>query len=491
MRRHFKSVFSILNRIAGYHITWSEHSKTLWILVSMGWILLFLSLCFFLIFFGFYTTSTSNILEIFSTCGAWSLWLGGLIVLAFPTPRLHYVNSREGAMATCVVWIGVVCTVSIPFYVYAPQQGFSSACFEAVSCLTTTGVSLFKEALPQALEFWRVFLQWIGGLGIILMTFSLIPALQTNSSFIIFNEFSQRLEKTTPRTQTMATQIFLLYSTLTAIIAVLLWIHYTLPFTTCLHYSMSCLSTGGIEGSRAPVSGLTHYAKSILILGMIIGSLPFLVLLQGVRKLKTIIQDDQVRTYGILIAMSVFIACATSHFSIDYLFSTISCLTSTGFSCTSPLTPFATLWCFGLTFLGGCSGSSAGGLKIFRAQILYRITKNHIMQTLHPKRISVAHYNGKALKPQDVALLLSGFFIYLTGYVISTLCFALLGYSPKASCLLTCGFITNSGGGVYPISTYVQNFSPLEHWIGIFTMLLGRLESIFILGIISMFSRLR
>jgi trk system potassium uptake protein TrkH len=374
---------------------------------------------------------------------------------------------------------------------YAPQQGFSSACFEAVSCLTTTGVSLFKSTLPQALEFWRVLLQWIGGLGIILMTFSLIPALQTNSSFIIFNEFSQRLEKTTPRTQTMATQIFLLYSTLTIMIAALLWVQYTLPFKTCLHYSMSCLSTGGIEASHAPISGLTYYAKSILILGMIIGALPFLVLLQGIRNVKTIIQDDQVRTYSILMGVSIVFACATPHFSVDYLLSTVSCLTSTGFSCTSPMHPFTTLWWFGLTFLGGCSGSSAGGLKIFRAQILYRITKNHIMQTLYPKRITVAHYNGKAIKPQDLSWLLSGFFIYLTGYVISTLCFALIGYSPKISCLLTCGFITNSGGGVYSLSAYVKNFSPLEHWIGIFTMLLGRLESIFILGIISIFSRLR
>ncbi|WP_420805331.1 potassium transporter TrkG [Holospora obtusa] len=389
---------------------------------------------------------------------------------------------------TLIFWGVVAIIVSVPIYVHVPNQGFSSALFEGVSCLTTTGVSLISSniLLPPMIEFWCVFIQWIGGIGIVLFSFSLIPALKLNSSLILLSEFSQNFEKTTPRTRTMALHIICLYFGLTFFLAMLLWSNKTLPFRTCLHYSMSCVSTGGIQARNAPILMLNFYEKFVLIIGMILGSIPFIGMVQGIYHFKSLLKNDQIRGYSLVCVASFFVMCTNRCLTFDHIFYAVSCITSTGFVSAPSLNSFSSLWCLGLVILGGCSGSSAGGFKIFRVQLMYRISKNKILKILRPKRFSILKYNEKAIQQEDVVLLLTSTFIYGIVAIGVSLLFSVLGHAPKISCLISCGLITNSGGEMHSVGTYIQNFSSIEQWIGIFTMLLGRLEAIIILVVSSL-----
>ncbi|PPE03370.1 potassium transporter TrkG [Holospora curviuscula] len=493
MRRYFKSVLSTIEQILAYQIPWKNYEKSLWVISSISWMLILLSACFFLIFTFFYFYNQKEILEIFPVCGSGCLFLGGLGVLAFPSPRLSGICAGEKALTTLFIWGIVAVIISIPIYVHSPKKEFSAALFEGVSCLTTTGISLISEKapLPAMIEFWRVFVQWMGGIGIVLLSFTLIPALKLNSNLIVFSEFSQRLQKTTPRTQTVAMHIISLYLGVTLVLTLLLWMAGALPFQTCLHYSMSCISTGGIQSYHYPLTTLSLYEKIILISGMILGALPFLGLLQGIFCPKTFFKDTQIRGYFILCGISVFVISTHRHLTFDYLFNVISCITSTGFPCATALNSISSLWCLFLILLGGCSGSSAGGFKLFRIQLLYYISKNKILKTFRPKHLASVYYNGEPVQQEDVALLLTSVFLYGAGYIGVTFAFSVLGYTPKIACLLSCGLITNSGGAAHSISTYIENFSFIEQWISICSMLLGRLEAVMILGILSIVFKIR
>ncbi|ETZ04841.1 MULTISPECIES: potassium transporter TrkG [Holospora] len=490
MRRYLKSISFAIERAANYHIPWNAYEKTLWILSSVSWVLILLSLCFFFMVLFSYLHTSNQILEIFAVCGLGCLFLGVLGTFAFPCPRISFVSTGDKALITLFFWGIVSVIVSIPIYVHAPKQGFSAALFEGISCLTTTGVSLVssKAPMPFMIEFWCVFIQWMGGIGIVLLSFALVPALKLNSNFILLNEFSQSFEKTTPRTRTMALHIIFLYLGLTLVLTAGLWIGRRLSFQTCLHYSMSCISTGGIQASYYPLTVLNFYEKFILTIGMILGAIPFIKIFQRIYSVKKALQDDQIRGYFLLFCVSFLVMCTNRCLTFDHMFSAVSCTTSTGFVCAPSLNNLSSLWCLGLVLLGGCSGSSAGGFKIFRFQLMYRISKNKLLKIFHPKRFIALKYNGKVVQQEDIILLMTSIFIYSMGCFGVSLLFSFLGRSPKIACLLTFGLITNSGGGVYCISPYVQDFSVIEQWVGIFTMLLGRLEAVIVLFITSFIS---
>lgn len=376
---------------------------------------------------------------------------------------------------------------------------FSGSLFEAVSSLTTTGISLIQEKtlnkqMDRALHFWRIFCQFLGGFGIMLMAITLLPGLKIGGSQLAMTEFSDFWEKKTPRNSDIARDLFFLYFGATLLGALGLFMG-GLDILDALSYSVSALSTGGIALPHLPLKFLSPWCKTLLIGLMILGGTTFSLIIGHYGGYKKIWKDHQWRTYMRLLLFSSGLTVLymlwkhpyeNNHLmssypsivqSLDGVFMAVSALTGVGFSLHGSNTGFLGFFFFLLSMIGGCSGSVSGGIKIFRFHILYAMAKNHILGILYPYGVFLTSYNAKEVTYKTLTSIMAIVFFYVVGWLIFGLGFTVFNREFSTALSLSGALITNSGlsfgGNEMDLSLHL---SIGERYWAILAMICGRFE---------------
>jgi trk system potassium uptake protein TrkH len=413
------------------------------------------------------------------------------------------LSTRQLFVMTTMSWFAVSAFAALPFVLTPVHKTYVDAFFEAASGLTTTGSTTLTglENLPPSTLLWRGELQWMGGIGIIVFAIAILPFLEVGGMRLFHTESSDWSDKLMPRSRDIIRTVGVLYFVLTGIIVASYWLAGMRPFDALVH-SMTTISTGGFSTYD---TSLGHYANhpSILWLGslfMMMGSLPFLLYVRFIRgDTGALWRDQQVRGFVLFVAMlviafslyrAVFLHENWFHSFTHTAFNVISIITTTGYA-SEDYSAWGTLAFtvfFYLTFVGGCSGSTSGAIKIFRFQIGMMMFGNQIKWMLHPRGIFMNRYNGR-LVTDDIGRSVVAFsFFYAVSVAALALALAAMGLDLVTSLSGAATAVGNVGPGLGNIIGPAGNFASLPDgakWLLAFGMLLGRLEIFTVLIILT------
>lgn len=427
----------------------------------------------------------------FAWAAAIALFLGGLLVLGNRRPDLH-LGLRAVFMLTSLSWVAVALVATLPLQLGSYRLSFTDAIFEVVSGLTTTGATVIVglDAAPPGLLLWRALLQGLGGVGIILMGMVLLPFLRVGGMQLFRTESSDRSEKLLPTTGAIVARIVLVYLTLIGLCLLALLAVGVDLFDAVVH-SLTAVATGGFSTKDASVGGLANPAAEwIIVLFMLIGGLPMLriiALLQGRPGL--LVRDPQIHLFLALClattALFTIILLAQQRAPLPALrsgaFHAVALLTTTGYA-----TEDYMLWgapavglALGIMVLGGCTGSTAGGIKMFRILILSRATLHYIQQLFLPSRVHRLRFNDRPVDPEIVFAVLAFVFLFIGSWGGVTVLLALLGLDLVTAVSAAASALANVGPGLGDVIGPAGSFRDLgdpAKWLLTFAMLLGRLE---------------
>ena len=432
-------------------------------------------------------------ITVFSICMVVSLGVGFFLQKLGEKTSLHQdLTNREGILIVVLTWIMAGLFASIPF-VMAGMLDPCSAFFEAMSGLTTTGATALTEIeiWPKSLLFWRVWLHWIGGLGIIVIFIALLPGISGGAAHL-FNAESSGFdgEKIKPRLNKTALTLFEIYGCITAAAAVLLLLC-GLNLYDAVTHAMSAVATGGFSGYNDSVAHF-HSVSIEVILGifMVISggnfALYFNLTQRGPRVL---LRDEEFRGYIMLVLVLTGIVTASliwqgSSFGgslRDAFFQVASFASTTGYvSADYDKWPAIAKICLILLyFTGACAGSTAGGIKISRFIVLVKGVKVGATRALHPKESKPILYNGRKIENSVFGLVLAFFFLYVGIFIILSAAVVFTGVGIGAAVTGVASCLSSVGPGFGSIVGATGNFSSIPSAAKLlmaFAMLLGRLE---------------
>lgn len=427
----------------------------------------------------------------FITSSFATLFIGGLMALTGYEKRPHPLNIRSAFLLTTACWVAVSAAGALPLL--ALGLTYTDAFFEAMSGLTTTGSTVLTglDNLPRGVLLWRSLLHGAGGLGIIVMAIIMLPFLRVGGMQLFQSESSERSEKTFPRAGDLVANIAFTYATLIAVCGIL-YVGFGMTAFDALCHALSTVATGGFSTHDASFGFFqSPTLEWIAIVFMLAGSLPFILTIQAFRGHVTPLwRDWQVRALLAFVAsVSLVLALwlSISHnLPLDAAmrlatFNVVSIVTTTGFASTDYAAwgPFSIGVFLMLTFIGGCSGSTSGGIKIYRIQIMGLLSRRHFMELGAANRVITISYNGRQLPP-GVSFSIVAFlavYIGLTGIFAALL--AALGLDLVTAISSSAQAMGNVGPGLGSIVGPSGNFATLPDgakWLLAFQMLLGRLE---------------
>lgn len=431
--------------------------------------------------------------QVFLAAGAVTLFVGVSLVLMNRTPGFGELNGRQAFLLTTSVWVVIALFAALPLAFSELNLTLADAVFEAMSGITTTGSTVIVglDVAPPGILLWRAILQWLGGIGIIVMGVAILPMLRIGGMQLVRAESSDLSEKILPRAAQIASAIGLIYLVLTLACAALYWYAGMTPFEAAAH-AMTTIATGGFSTTDASIGGFQSAAiEWIAVVFMVLGALPFVLYIQATNgNVGALVRDAQVRWFlGIVLLASLSIMFwLGARFEMSFhdglrqaLFNTISVITGTGYASsdyglwgTFPVSAMFFLMC-----VGGATGSTTGGIKIFRFTVLHAIAKNQIARLVRPHGVFVPTFNGRPV-PEGAAIAVMAF-IFMFGLSFSAFALALsmlgLDYLTAMSGALTA--LANVGPGLGEIIGPAGNFSTLPEsakWLLAAAMLLGRLE---------------
>jgi len=401
------------------------------------------------------------------------------------------LSLQQAFLLTALSWLSIAIFGSLPLIFSEVNFSFTNAFFESMSGITTTGSTIIPnlEQMPKAILLWRAILQWLGGIGIIVMAITLMPIMNVGGMQLFKISNSDSSEKILPKSKEIALRLIYIYSSLTALCAISYKILGMDTFDSITH-SMTTIATGGFSNYNESIGFFNSFSIEIsAMIFIILGSLPFIAyikFLNGDRKI--FFSDIQIRTFLKLILISILILSIYLFFDKSselnlrtVLFNVISILTGTGYVNAQfdnwggfPLIIF-----IGLMFIGGCAGSTTCGIKIFRFQILYSFILNQLKKIIYPKGIFVLKYNQSPVDDKFTASIISFIYLYLVIFFIITALLSLTGLDFITSISGAATSISNVGPGLGSTIGPNGNFSSLpdiSKWILSFGMILGRLE---------------
>ncbi len=428
---------------------------------------------------------------VFAVSALVTFFVGGLMVLFAYDRKPVTAGLREGFLLTTLTWTIISAFAAMPFI--GLGLPLADAYFEAVSALTATGgtVMVKLDSQPRGILLWRALLQGIGAVGIIVLAILVLPSLRIGGMQLFQAESSDRSEKVMPRA-------FGLMSAITAIFAILLvactFTYMALgmtPFDAICH-ALATVSTGGFSTHDASFGYFNSPALDwAAVVFMISGALPFVVYIKAMRGGGLHMwRDAQVRglVWLLLITsliMAMYLALVRDLPFHDAFrlatFNVVSIVTTTGFVNTDYTTwgPFAIGVFFLLMFVGGCSGSTSGGIKIYRLQVAWLLTRAHLQHLISPNRIVTLLYNGRRL-PEDVPFSVVAFLaLYMATIGMFTVVLAAMGLDLLTALSSAAAAVSNVGPGLGDIVGPAGTFATLPDgakWVLSFAMLLGRLE---------------
>ena len=401
------------------------------------------------------------------------------------------LNLQQAFLLTALSWLSIAIFGSLPLIFSEVNFSFTNAFFESMSGITTTGSTIIPnlEEMPKAILLWRAILQWLGGIGIIVMAITLMPIMNVGGMQLFKISNSDSSEKILPKSKEIALRLIYIYSGLTTLCAISYKILGMNTFDSITH-SMTTIATGGFSNYNESIGFFNSFSIEIsAMIFIILGSLPFIAyikFLNGNRRI--FFSDIQIRTFLKIILISILIL--SIYLFLDksselnfrtVLFNVISILTGTGYVNAQfdnwggfPLIVF-----IGLMFIGGCAGSTTCGIKIFRFQILYSFVLNQLKKIIYPKGIFVLKYNQSPVDDKFTASIISFIYMYLVIFFVITALLSLTGLDFITSISGAATSISNVGPGLGSTIGPNGNFSSLpdiSKWILSFGMILGRLE---------------
>ena len=412
--------------------------------------------------------------------------------LALLKPKRNLYTAREGFVIVGAGWIILSLIAALPFTLSGDIPSYLDAVFETVSGLTTTGSTILNdvEALSRGVQFWRLFCHWIGGMGILVFIMAVLPLAGNRSMHIMRAEVpGPTVGKLVPRARQTARILYLLYLILTLVETALLKIGGMSFFDALLH-SFATAGTGGFSTKALSVGYFNSaYIDAVIGTFMLLFGINFsLYYLLLIGSWKQAFKNEELRWYaGIVVFATVTIALSImkqyggfGHALRYSYFQVASILTTTGFS-TADFTQwpaYAQSMLVLLMFIGGCAGSTAGGLKVSRVMLLCKDTLTELRRMLRPRSVEHIRMDGKAVETGTLRAVQGYFFVYLLLLLVGTLIVSLDGMDFTTNFTASLACISNVGPGlalVGPMGSF-SVFSPLSKIVLIFEMLLGRLE---------------
>jgi len=429
----------------------------------------------------------------FALSAAITVYAGGSMVLMF-RDRGGALDRRAGYMLTASGWLIITVFASLPFIFSPLAATVTDAFFETMSGLTTTGSTVFVEldGFPHGLLLWRSMLQWLGGAGIVLMAILVLPVLSVGGMQLFRTESSDISEKAAPRLYHVVRLTIGTYAGLTAACAIGYGLAGMNAFDA-INHAMTTLATGGYSTKDTSL-GFYHSVaiECVAIVFMIAGALPLIwwARLATTHRRRALIEERQVPTFLMIFAIAVALATAwnVGHGQMPFFtalrqsaFNVASVLTDTGYATTdySAWGSFAVGLFFVLMLIGGCAGSTAGAIKVFRWQILLAGIGQHLKKMLSPHRVLVARYGERSVDEAMMASVRNFFFMYLLTFLVLSLGVMATGLDFLSSTSAVAQAMANAGPGLGPVVGPATNFASIAvpaKWLLAIAMLLGRLE---------------
>jgi trk system potassium uptake protein len=415
---------------------------------------------------------------------------------------IQELNLRQAFLLTALSWLTIAVFGALPFLYAELNLSVTDAMFESMSGITTTGSTVITglDNAPPGILLWRALLQWMGGIGIIVMAVAVMPMLQVGGMQLFRMESSDNSEKILPRAAQIAGALALLYFGITAVCAICLWASGMTAFEGVAH-AMTSVATGGYSTSDASIghfdSGLID---TIITLFMVIGSLPFVLYLQALRGRPLLLwRDTQVQWFFALatlaiVVLSIYRVIDANISMLEALrytsFNIVSIMTGTGFTSTDYGTwgGFSIGLFFLVMFIGGCAGSTSCGVKIFRVQVLIETARRQIQKLLQPHGVFTPKYNDKPIPPAVRDAVMNFFFLFFGCFIALALCLSAFGLDFITAASGAGSAIANVGPGLGDIIGPAGHFGTLPDgakWFLMIGMILGRLELIGILVLLS------
>ena len=451
-----------------------------------------------------------------STAALITLFIGTLFMF---TTRGHSkeVKKREGYIIVTFGWIFMALSGALPYVISESIPRFTNAFFETMSGYTTTGASILNdiEAIPKGILFWRSLTHWIGGMGIIVLAIAILPLLGIGGMQLFSAESpGPSADKLKPRITDTAKRLWLIYVSYTLAETILLWVA-GMSFFDAINHAFSTLSTGGFSTKNASLAFWNDNPaiQYIIIIFMLLAGSNFVLSYFAFKgKISRVLHDDEFKWYIFFIggftaisALIVYFQADVSISSIDHpmvwgeaesafrhsLFQVLTVITTTGFVSAdfTMWTPFLTILYFGLFFLGGSAGSTAGGVKVMRHIIMIRNGIIEFKRTLHPNAILPVRFNGKSISKEIVFNILGFFILYMLSFIIGAVVLASLGLDFETAIGGAASSLGNIGpafGGLSPVNNF-DMLPDFGKWWCTFLMLIGRLELFTVLILLTPF----
>ena len=401
------------------------------------------------------------------------------------------LNLQQAFLLTALSWLSIAVFGSLPFIFSDADFSITNAFFESMSGITTTGSTIISnlENTPKGILLWRALLQWLGGIGIIVMAITLMPIMNVGGMQLFKISNNDSSEKILPRSKEIALRLIYIYSSLTFLCAFSYKILGMNIFDSLTH-SMTTIATGGFSNYNESIGFFDNpYIEISAMIFIILGSLPFIAYIKFLSGNKKIFFSDiQIQTFIKIIVISIIILSiyltingSTQINLRSIIFNVISILTGTGYvnAQFDNWGAFAIIIFLLLMFIGGCAGSTTCGIKIFRIQILYYFISNQLKRIIYPKGIFVLKYNQSPVDNKFISSIISFIYMYLIIFFIITALLSLTGLDFITSISGAATSISNVGPGLGSIIGPNGNFSSLpdiSKWILTLGMILGRLE---------------
>jgi trk system potassium uptake protein TrkH len=422
-----------------------------------------------------------------------TIFFGALVILANLEKELRLTLPQTFFFST-LAWVAVAVFGSIPFLLSSIEFSISEAFFESMSGITTTGSTVISnlDSSPKSILLWRSIMQWLGGIGIIVMAITVFPLLKVGGMQLFKMEGSDNTEKILPRTIEVASIIISTYLILTFACAFFYWISGMGTFDSIAH-SMTTIATGGFSTHNESIGYFKNpNIEIIATIFIILGSIPFISYLKFVKgNSKIFFTDIQIRGLIYLLSFSILIMFLylffTNHESsfLDRLrissFNVVSILSGTGYVTDDfgLWGKFSLIFFLFLMFIGGCAGSTTCGIKIFRLQMLFLFLKNQIKKLIYPNSIFIIKYNNQKITDNFINSVIIFIFSYLFLFMLLAMLLSVTGLDFLSAISGAATSISNVGPGLGEMIGPNGNFkevSDLSKWLLSFGMLLGRLE---------------
>ena len=403
------------------------------------------------------------------------------------------LSLQNAFLLTALSWLSIAVFSSLPFIFSNLNLSITDSFFESMSGITTTGSTIITDlnSSPKAILLWRALLQWLGGIGIIVMAITLMPIMNVGGMQLFKVSSSDASEKILPKTKEITLRLILIYLILTFLCSFFYNIC-GMKFFDSLTHSMTTIATGGFSNYNESIGHFNNIKIEIIsMIFIILGSIPFIAYIKFLSGKKNIFYTDtQIKSfikiifYSILI-LFIYLTIFNKSFSDVSLrsisFNVISILTGTGYVTQNfdNWGSFPLVYFLILMFIGGCAGSTACGIKIFRVQILYLFLKNQLKKIIYPRGIFIIKYDNNNVNEKFMASIIAFIYLYIILFFIITALLTLSGLDFTTSISGAATSISNVGPGLGELIGPNGNFSQLpdfSKWILSFGMILGRLE---------------